>query len=71
MEDHPTAKASNADGLLSPKDLASYLSCSRVHAAKLLADGTIPSFKIGSLRRVRKADVESYVLSQIALRDRA
>ena len=49
------------DGLLSLNDLAGYLACSRTYARKLIADGTIPSFKIGTLRRVRKSDVDEYV----------
>jgi excisionase family DNA binding protein len=57
------------DRLLSLNDLAQYLSCSRSYAAMLIAEGTIPSFKIGSLRRVRKADLEAYVQSQLAAND--
>jgi excisionase family DNA binding protein len=57
------------DGLLSLNDLAGYLACSRTYARKLIADGTIPSFKIGTLRRVRKSDVDEYVERRLAARD--
>ena len=66
MQDRTTTEAYGNGGLLSLKDLARYLSCSRTHAAKLLAEGTIPSFKVGSLRRVRKFDVEAYVEKQLS-----
>ena len=57
------------EGLLSLHDLAGYLACSRAFAAKLLADGTIPSFTIGTLRRVRRADVDAFVESRLAAED--
>ncbi len=66
MKDRTTTKVSSNDGLLSRNDLAEYLSCSPTHAAKLIADGTIPSFRIGSLRRVRKSDLDAYIESQLA-----
>jgi excisionase family DNA binding protein len=53
-------------GLLSLNDLAEYLSCSRTYAAGLISSGTIPSFKLGSLRRVRKSDVDAYIESRLA-----
>jgi excisionase family DNA binding protein len=52
--------------LFSVKDLAAYLSCSRTYAANLIADGTIPSFKVGTLRRMRKADVDGYIECQLS-----
>ncbi len=45
-------------GLLSLNGLAEYLSCSRTLAAKLISDGTIPSLKMGMLRRVRRVDAD-------------
>ena len=47
--------------LLSPEQLASYLGCGRTYAYMLIAENTIPSFTIGRLRRVRRADVDSFV----------
>lgn len=49
------------EGLLSVNDLARYLSCSRTYAAKLVANNTIPSFKLAGLRRVRKFDVDEII----------
>lgn len=66
MEDAPTAARK---GLLSLDGLAEYLSCSRTFAAKLISDGTIPSLKIGTLRRVRTADVDRYVEARLAAKD--
>lgn len=54
------------EGLLSLKDLADYLSCSRTYAASLITDGSIPSLKIGTLRRVRKSDVDAFIESHLA-----
>jgi excisionase family DNA binding protein len=54
------------DSLLSLNDLAQYLSCSRSYAAMLIAEGTIPSFKIGSLRRVRRSDLDAYIETRLA-----
>ncbi len=51
--------------LLSLKDLTRYLSCSRTFAAKLIADGTFPSAKIGGIRRVRRSDVDEYVEARL------
>lgn len=65
MEDRRT-KAGTNNSLLSPKQLAAYLACSRAHATKLISDGTIPSFKLGTLRRIRKSDVDAYVERQLS-----
>ena len=47
--------------LLSPEQLANYLGIGRTFAYQLLAQKYIPSFTIGKLRRVRKADVDRYI----------
>ncbi len=54
---------SNAEAreLLSPEQLADYLGCGRTYAYQLLAQGSIPSFKLGKLRRVRQVDVDRFV----------
>ncbi len=54
-------KSPEHDEVLSPDELANYLKCGRTYAYQLLAKGEIPSFKIGKLRRIRRADVEQYV----------
>jgi excisionase family DNA binding protein len=50
-----------SETLLSPDQLAEYLGIGRTLAYQLLAQKRIPSFTIGKLRRVRKADVDRYV----------
>ena len=47
--------------LMSPEQLADYLGIGRTFAYQLLAQKRIPSFTIGKLRRVRKADVDRYI----------
>jgi excisionase family DNA binding protein len=58
-------RTESTEGLLSLSDLTQYLSCSRAFAAKLISDGTIPSLKIRSLRRVRRSDVDAYIETRL------
>lgn len=43
---------------MSPEELMRYLKIGRTKCYELLAQGDIPSYKIGTLRRIRLADVE-------------
>jgi excisionase family DNA binding protein len=61
LEKTPTTEPVVINGLLSLKSLAEYLDCGTTFAANLIASGAIPSFKVGSLRRVRKADVDEFI----------
>ena len=58
----------NASGqeLLSPEQLAKRLGIGRTFAYQLLAKKRIPSFTIGKLRRIRKADVDRYVEERLS-----
>jgi excisionase family DNA binding protein len=56
-------------GLLSPADLARCLRRSRTFVAALISSATIPSFRLKGLRRVRKSDVDSYILDRLAVND--
>jgi excisionase family DNA binding protein len=47
--------------MLSPEELATYLGCGRTYAYKLLADGAVPSLKLGRLRRVRRVDADAFI----------
>jgi excisionase family DNA binding protein len=47
--------------ILTPEELALLLRCGRTLSYQLLAKGIIPSFKLGKLRRIRRADVDSFV----------
>ena len=54
-----------ADKLLwSPDEAAELLGVSHATMAKLLADGTIPSFKLGRLRRISVTELEEWVQRQ-------
>jgi len=52
--------------LHTPADAAKLLGIGRSTLYELLADGTIPSVKIGSSRRIRHADLEAYVAALTA-----
>jgi excisionase family DNA binding protein len=54
-------QAIGEDKLFSPEQLADYLGIGRTFAYQLLAHKRIPSFTMGKLRRVRKADVDRYI----------
>lgn len=51
---------------LTPEDVAVLVGCKRTTVYKLLADGSIPSFTIGRLRRVRRADVERFIEESVS-----
>ncbi len=50
---------------LTPEDVAVIVGCGRTTAYKLLAEGAIPSFAIGRLRRIRRVDVERFIEERI------
>jgi excisionase family DNA binding protein len=62
----PSPEEVRAKETLSPEDMAVLVGCGRTMAYLLLADGSIPSFKVGRLRRVRRTDVERFIEQQIA-----
>jgi excisionase family DNA binding protein len=47
--------------LLKPAEVADILQVSRAMAYKLLQQGEIPTVRIGTLVRVRRADLERYI----------
>lgn len=49
---------------LTRKDAADYLSLSLRTLDDMLADGTIPSLKIGASRRILRADLDAYLQQQ-------
>ena len=53
--------------LMSPEQLADYLGIGRTFAYQLLAQKRIPSFTLGKLRRVRKADVDRYIEERLGV----
>lgn len=56
-----------ARDILNPEQLAEYLGIGRTSAYSLLArpNPAIPSFKIGSRRRVLRVDVELYIQGRL------
>lgn len=50
-----------AGDFISAEELGRWLMLGRTRTWELLAGGEIPSYKIGRLRRIRKADVERYL----------
>jgi excisionase family DNA binding protein len=61
----PSPQEVRAKETLSPEDLAVLVGCKRTTAYKLLADGSIPSYSVGRLRRIRRADVERFIEERI------
>ena len=55
--------------ILSPEQAAAYLGIGRSKMFELLAKRTIPSFTVGRLRRVRRADVDRYVEGRLRSAD--
>ena len=47
------------------EELRGWLCLGRTKAHELVAGGEIPSYKIGRLRRIRKADVERYLAARV------
>ena len=46
---------------MSPEELRSWLGIGRTKCYELLSHGDIPSYRIGSLRRIKRADVERWL----------
>ena len=57
----PHLQAEETKRLLSAEDLAQELGVGRTTAYSLLWSGTIPSMKVGRLRKVRREDLDSYI----------
>jgi excisionase family DNA binding protein len=53
---------------LTTRQAAEYLNVSRPHVVKLIEDGRIPHHKVGTHRRIRFADVETFKAAQEARR---
>ena len=51
--------------LLSAEDLARELGVGRTTAYSLLWSQTIPSMKVGRLRKVRREDLETYIATRM------
>lgn len=49
--------------LLTPEQAAAELQIARRRIFEMIADGTLPSVKIGKSRRIERTDLEAYVKS--------
>lgn len=47
-------------------EVAEFLRCSERHVHYLVATEQLPSFKIGDLRRFRRADLEDHIAEKVA-----
>jgi excisionase family DNA binding protein len=47
--------------LMSPDEVAGVLGLGRTYTYQLLSTGTLPSVRIGILRKVRRTDVEQFI----------
>lgn len=54
-----------AGDFISAEELSEWLMLGRTRTWELLAGGEIPSYKIGRLRRIRKADVEKFLAARM------
>ena len=63
MSLHPQAEQTKR--LLSAEDLARELGIGRTTAYDLLWSETIPSMKVGRLRKVRREDIEAYIKTRM------
>jgi excisionase family DNA binding protein len=57
----PNLQAEQTKRLLSAEELAQELGVGRTTAYALLWSGTIPSMKLGRLRRVRREDLDRFI----------
>ena len=62
---HPYLQAEQTKQLLSAEDLARELGIGRTTAYDLLWSETIPSMKVGRLRKVRREDLEAYIRTRL------
>jgi excisionase family DNA binding protein len=66
MKPLPSPEEVSKKETLTPEDVAVLVGCKRTTAYKLLAEGAIPSYLVGRLRRVRRADVERFIEGRIS-----
>ncbi len=52
---------SKRETMISPAELQEWLGCGRSMTYNLLATGTIPSFKVGRLTRIKPSDVNEFI----------
>jgi excisionase family DNA binding protein len=60
-----TPDEETANRLLTPEQVRAHLGVSRSFVYRTLAAGTIPSVRVGRLRKIRPADLERYIESRL------
>ena len=61
----PYLQVEQTKRLWSAEDLARELGVGRTTAYSLLWSGTIPSMKVGRLRKVRRSDVDAFIEARL------
>jgi excisionase family DNA binding protein len=61
----PYLQVEQTKRLLSADELARELGVGRTTAYSLLWSGTIPSMKVGRLRKVRRSDVDAFIEARL------
>lgn len=51
--------------VLGIEDAARYIGCRRTYMNRLIAEGIVPSFKMGQLRRIRVADLDEFIQQRL------
>lgn len=55
---------SKDDEFMAPEEIMRYLKIKRTKCYELLAQGVIPSYRVGRLRRSRRSEIDSWLESQ-------
>lgn len=50
------------EDVLTPNEVARRLRCSRRTVYNLIGGGRLPSFRVGKLRRIRREDLERFII---------
>lgn len=66
MQADATSSVPDPLDLLTPEQVADLLKIGREEVYRLTGAGVLPSVKIGRLRRVRRVDVESFIVERAA-----
>ena len=60
----PNPETERTEYLMNPEELAEFLGLGRTYTYRLLASGEIPCVRIGRLRKVRRTDVEQFIVAR-------
>ena len=60
----PNPETERTEYLMNPEELAEFLGLGRTYTYRLLASGEIPCVRIGRLKKVRRTDVEQFIVAR-------